>query len=160
MPISEWQICRNGLSSQCSSNKKLHLSLIGVENIVWEVFLISQVRICSRNRYLPSSFKQPTYYFIQSLLPRSDRRLVWDLSIYYRYFNGHCSQEIRDIIPLLLRRIRTTRSSTHSYPFQVSLPNPRTLSHKSFIPRICSLWNVLPSSCLLSWVLQLAIVQI
>ena len=65
-----------------------------------------------------------------------------------RYFNGHCSQEIRDIIPVPLRRVRTTRSSTHSHPFQVSLPNPRTLSHKSsFIPRTCNLWNVLPSSC-------------
>ena len=43
---------------------------------------------------------------------------------------------------------QTTRSSTHSHPFQVSLPNPRTLSHKSsFIPRTCNLWNVLPSSC-------------
>ena len=63
-------------------------------------------------------------------------------------FNGHCSQEIRDIIPFPLRRVRTTRSSTHSHPFQVSLPNPRTLFHKSsFIPRTCNLWNVLPSSC-------------
>ena len=70
-----------------------------------------------------------------------------NLSIFYRYFNGHCSQEIRDIIPVPLRRVRTTRSSTHSHPFQVSLPNPRTLSHKSsFIPRTCNLWNVLPSS--------------
>ena len=76
------------------------------------------------------------------------RRLVGDLSIYYRYFNGHCSQEIRDIIPVPLRRVRTTRSSSHSHPFQVSLLNPRTLSHKSsFIPRTCNLWNVLPSSC-------------
>ena len=84
----------------------------------------------------------------KSLQPLSHHRLVGDLSIYYRYFNGHCSQEIRDIIPVPLRRVRTTRSSTHSHPFQVSLPNPRTLSHKSsFIPRTCSLWNVLPSSC-------------
>ena len=83
-----------------------------------------------------------------SLQPLSHRRLVGDLSIFYRYFNGHCSQEIRDIIPVPLRRVRTTRSSTHSHPFQVSLPNPRTLSHKSsFIPRTCNLWNVLPSSC-------------
>ena len=52
------------------------------------------------------------------------------------------------IITVPLRRVRTTRSSTHSHPFQVSLPNPRTLSHKSsFIPRTCNLWNVLPSSC-------------
>ena len=40
-----------------------------------------------------------------------------------------------------------TFCSTHSHPFQVSLPNPRTLSHKSsFIPRTCNLWNVSPSS--------------
>ena len=84
----------------------------------------------------------------KSLQPLSHRRLVGDLSIYYRYFNGHCSQQIRVIIPVPLRRVRTTRSSTHSHPFQVSLPNPQTLSHKSsFIPRTCNLWNVLPSSC-------------
>ena len=56
---------------------------------------------------------------------------VGDLSIIHRCFHGNCSQEIRDIIPIPLRRVRTTRSSTHSRPFQVSLPNPRTLSHKS-----------------------------
>ena len=84
----------------------------------------------------------------KSLQHLSHRRLVGDLSIIYRYFNGHCSQEIRDIIPVPLRHVRTTRSSIHSHPFQVSLPNPRTLSHKSsFIPRTCNLWNVLPSSC-------------
>ena len=84
----------------------------------------------------------------KSLQPLSHHRLVGDLSIYYRYFNGHCSQEIRDIIPVPLRRARTTRSSTHSHPFQVSLPTSRTLSHQSsFIPRTCNLWSVLPSSC-------------
>ena len=84
----------------------------------------------------------------KSLQPLSHRRLVGDLSIYYRYFNGHCSQEIREIIPVPLRHVRTTRSSTHSHPFQVSLPTSRNLSHKSlFIPRTCNLWNVLLSSC-------------
>ena len=74
--------------------------------------------------------------------------LVGDLSIVYRYFQGHFSQQIRDIIPVPLRRVRTTRSSTHLHPFQVSLPNPRTLSHKSwFIPSTCNLRNVLCSSC-------------
>ena len=92
----------------------------------------------------------------KSLQPLSHRRLVWDISIFYRYFNGHCSREIRDIIPVPLRRVRTIRSSTHSHPFQVSLPNPRTLSHKSsFIPRACNLWNILPSSsCPESYSLQ------
>ena len=84
----------------------------------------------------------------KSLQPLSHRRLVGDLSIFYRYFNGHCSQEIRDIIPVPLRCVRTTRSSTHSHPFQVSLPTSQTLSHKlSLIPRTCNLWNVLPSAC-------------
>ena len=84
----------------------------------------------------------------KSLQPLSHRRLVGDLSIFYRYFNGHCSQEIRDINPVPLRRFRTTRSSTHSHPFQVSRPTSRTLSQKSsFIPRACNLWKVLPSSC-------------
>ena len=58
----------------------------------------------------------------KSLQPLSHHRLVGDLSIFYRYFDGHCSQEIRDIIPAPLRPVRTTRSSTHSHPFQVSLP--------------------------------------
>ena len=56
-------------------------------------------------------------------------------------------RKIRDIIPVPLRRFRDTRSSTHSHPFQVSRPTPRTLSHKSsFISRTCNLWSVLPSS--------------
>ena len=75
----------------------------------------------------------------------SHRRLVADLSIFYRYFHGHCSQEIKNIIPDPMRRVRTTRSSTHSHSFQVTLPNPRTLAHKSsFIPRTSQLWNSLP----------------
>ena len=85
---------------------------------------------------------------IKSLQPLSHRRLVGNLSIFYRHFNGNCSQEFRDIIPVPLRRFRTTRSSTHSNLFQVSLPTSRTPSHKlSFIPRTCNLWKVLPSSC-------------
>ena len=76
----------------------------------------------------------------KSLPPLFHHHLVGDLSIFYRYFHGHCSQEIREIIPVPLRRFRTTRGSTHSHPFQVSLPNPRALSHKSsFIPRTCNL---------------------
>ena len=86
--------------------------------------------------------------FAKSLQPLSHLHLAGDLSIFYGYFHGHGSQKIRDVISVPLRRIRTTRSSTHSHPFQVSLPNPRTLSHKSSnTPRTCNLWNVLSSSC-------------
>ena len=50
----------------------------------------------------------------------SHRRLVADLSIFYRYFHGHCSQAIKNIIPDPVRHVRTTRSSTYSHPFQVT----------------------------------------
>ena len=80
----------------------------------------------------------------KSLQPVSHHRLVGDLSIFYRYFHGHCSQEIREIFPVPLRHVITTRSSNNSHPFQVSLPSPQK---SSFIPITCSLWNVLPSSC-------------
>ena len=85
----------------------------------------------------------------KSLQPLSHRRLDGDPSICYLYFHGHCSQETTEILSVpLRRRVRTTRSSTHSHPFQVSLPNLRTLSRKSsLILRTCNLWNVLPSSC-------------
>ena len=80
-----------------------------------------------------------------SLLSLSHRRLVEDLSIFYRCFHGHCSQEIKNIIPDLVRRVRITRNSTYSHPFQATLPNPRTLSHNSsFIPRTSQMWNSLP----------------
>ena len=46
-----------------------------------------------------------------------------------------------------MRRVRTIRSSTYSHPFQVTLPNPRTLSHNSpFIPRSSQIWNSLQST--------------
>ena len=83
----------------------------------------------------------------KSLQSLSHHRLVAYLSIFYRYFHGHCSMEIKSIIPDPLKHVRPTRSSTQSHPFQVIVSNPRTLSHKSsFIPRTCQLWNTLPST--------------
>ena len=72
---------------------------------------------------------------------------MYRVMIFYRYFHGHCSMEIKSIIPDPLNHVRPTRSSSQSHPFQVILSNPRTLSHKSsFIPRTCKLWNTLPST--------------
>ena len=77
----------------------------------------------------------------------SHHRLVGDLSIFYRYFHGPCSQEIEDIIPVPLWRVRTTRSSTHSHPFQVSLPNPRTLSQNRHSSQEHATYGTSCSSC-------------
>ena len=60
----------------------------------------------------------------KSLQSLSHRRLVADLSIFYRYFHGHCSMEIKNIIPDPLKHVRPTRSSSQSHPFQVILSNP------------------------------------
>ena len=80
-----------------------------------------------------------------SLQSISHLRLVAGLSIFYLYFHGHCSLEIKNIIPDPVRRVRTTRSSIHSHPFQVTLPNPPTLAPKpSFIRRTSQQWNSLP----------------
>ena len=96
-----------------------------------------------------SSLKLPVSSTIQdltnSLQSLSHRCLVVDLSNFYSYFHGHYSQEIKNIIPDPVRRVRTTRSSTYLHPFQVTLPNLRTLAHKSsFIPRTSQLWNSVP----------------
>jgi len=82
-----------------------------------------------------------------SLQSLSHRCLVADLSIFYRYFHGHCSLEIKNIISDPVRCVRATRTSTQSHPFEVTLPHLRTLAHKSsFIPRTSQLWNSLPST--------------
>ena len=79
------------------------------------------------------------------LLNLSHRRLVADLCIFCRHFQENCSLEIKNIIPDLARCVRITRNSTQTHPFQVTLPNPRTLAHKSsFIPRTFQLWSSLP----------------
>ena len=70
----------------------------------------------------------------------------YHLSILYQYFHGHCYLEIKNVIPGPVRRVRTT-SSTQSHPFQVMLPNPRTLAHKSsFILKTSQLWNTIAFS--------------
>ena len=113
--------------------------------------------------------------FLQSL---SHRLLVADLSIFYHYFHGNCSQKIKNIIPDLMRCAQTTRSSTYSHPFQVTLPNRQTLyltSHLSFLellncgthghpilslnPTICHLLNLTSTKLILSpFLLQFPII--
>ena len=52
----------------------------------------------------------------KSLQSLSHRRLVADLSIFYRHFHGHCSMEIKSIIPDPLKHVRPSRSSSQSHP--------------------------------------------
>ena len=82
-----------------------------------------------------------------SLQPLSLRRNVASLSVYYRYYTGHCSSELSECMLPPLRRARNTRQASYSHPFSVQLPNARIdrYSH-SFIYTTGQLWNTLPLS--------------
>ncbi|KAL7641293.1 UNVERIFIED_CONTAM: hypothetical protein RMT77_008431 [Armadillidium vulgare] len=82
-----------------------------------------------------------------SLQSLSARRNVASLSLYYRYYNGHCSSELSRRIPPPLRRVRATRLSTQSHPFSVQLSDPRlNLYAQSYMYSTGKVWNTLPSS--------------
>ena len=74
------------------------------------------------------------------------RRAVGDLSLFYRYFYGLCSNELNSIIPPVIVPSRQTRGASGLHPFAVTLKTSRT-SHfdRTFIPRVSRLWNGLPS---------------
>ena len=101
-----------------------------------------------------------------SLQSLSHSHLVADLSICYWYFHGHYSQEIKNTIPDPLRHVWTTRSPTHSYPFQVLLHNPQTISHNLFQEHLhygapyllCP--SLIPTICLLSYLTFIIFVSI
>ena len=79
-----------------------------------------------------------------SLQSISERRIVAALSLYYRYYNKHCSSELHALIPEPLRRPRATRQAIHSHPFSVELPRSRLNCDKQcFWHRAGSLWNEL-----------------
>ena len=83
----------------------------------------------------------------ESLQSLSARRIVASLSLFYRYYNKHCSSELFGRIPPPLRRARTTRLSTHSHSFSVHLSTPRLNIYKnSFMYTSCKVWNTLPVS--------------
>ena len=82
-----------------------------------------------------------------SLDPLSLRRKVSSLSLYYRYYFGHCSSELLERIPQSLRRPRSTRQAAFSHRYSVELCNPRIDRYGDcFFPSTSRLWNSLPAS--------------
>ena len=80
-----------------------------------------------------------------SLPPLQLRRDVGDLALFYRYFNGRCSDEIAGIIPKLAVPKRCTRQTSQSHCFTVELKTNRTKQFDcSFVPRTARLWNSMP----------------
>ncbi|KAL7631513.1 UNVERIFIED_CONTAM: hypothetical protein RMT77_018187 [Armadillidium vulgare] len=82
-----------------------------------------------------------------SLQSLSARRIVASLSLYYRYYNGHCSSELSRCIPPSLRIARATPLSTQSHPFSVQLSDLRLNRYaQSCIYSTGKVWNTLPLS--------------
>lgn len=82
-----------------------------------------------------------------SLQSLSHRRTVSSLCLFYRYFNRLCSDELAATVPPPYHYGRTTRLSSSSHPFCVSLHRHRCDSvANSFFPRTARIWNKLPST--------------
>ena len=82
-----------------------------------------------------------------TLDPLSLRRKVASLSLFYRYYFGHCSDELVACIPPLMARPRSTRQATFAHNYCVELSNARINRFSDgFFPSTSHLWNSLPSS--------------
>ena len=81
-----------------------------------------------------------------SLDSLSLRRKVAALSLFYRYYHSHCSDELAGCVPGPLLRPRLTRQSTSAHGFSVQLENHRiNRASDCFFPSTSILWNGLPS---------------
>ena len=82
------------------------------------------------------------------LQPLAHRRDVASLSLFYRYFNNRCSDELSSLVPPLKVFGRSTRLASNAHPHTVSIPVSRkSIYSRSFFPRTSKLWNSLPSTC-------------
>jgi len=82
------------------------------------------------------------------LHPLSHRRNVASLSLFYRYFHGHCSADLHGLAPSPKTFDQVTRQSTHAHPYTVEKPfGNKGFYSSSFFPRTSELWNSLPASC-------------
>ena len=82
-----------------------------------------------------------------SLDSLAHRRTTSALSLYYRYYRGVCSVELKSLIPPKAVFIRNTRFSNTQHPFAVKLDKNRTSAcANSFIPLTSRDWNSLPAT--------------
>ena len=84
----------------------------------------------------------------QNLSSLQLRRDVASLSLFYRYYHGHCSQELSTMIPPPLVRRRVTRGTDIAHEHSLVIPTCRLTAYQdSFLPRAVKLWNSLTQSC-------------
>ena len=84
---------------------------------------------------------------ISTLDPLSLRCKVASLFLFYRYYFGHCSDELAACIPPPMVRPRSTRQATFGHNYCVELSNARINRFSDgFFHSTSRLWNSLPSS--------------
>ena len=80
-----------------------------------------------------------------TLDPLSLRRKVTSLSLFYRYYFGHCSDEVAACIPPPMARSCSTRQATFAHNYCVEHSNARISRFSDgFLPSTSHLWNSLP----------------
>jgi hypothetical protein len=82
--------------------------------------------------------------FRENIFQLSHRRDVGSLSLLYKYFHGHCSYELHDLVPSLVHRCSYTRQSHLMHKFTLSFPRSWTSHHLKFFPRMVLCCNSLP----------------
>ena len=83
-----------------------------------------------------------------TLDPLSLRRKVASLSLFYRYYFGHCSEELAACIPPPMARPHSTRKAPFAHNYCVELSYARI--NRFSDPSTSCLWNSLPSSVFLA----------
>ena len=74
------------------------------------------------------------------------RRNVSALSLYYRYYHGRCSDELKSVIPPKACFARSTRFADSQHSFAVKLEKCRTTSFaNTFVSMSSRNWNSLPA---------------
>ena len=90
-------------------------------------------------------------FLTSTLDPLSLRRKVASLSLFYRYYFGHCFDELAACIPPPMARPHATRQASFTHKYCVELFNARISRFSDgFCPSTSRLWNSLPSSVLLT----------
>ncbi|XP_065365413.1 uncharacterized protein LOC135958439 [Calliphora vicina] len=81
-----------------------------------------------------------------SIYSLEHRRNVDCVSLFYRYYNGMCSEEIRELVPDTRSFTRNTRSSARAHPFVFDWSVDSTTHYRenSFFSRTVRMWNKLP----------------
>ncbi|XP_063378628.1 uncharacterized protein LOC134665594 [Cydia fagiglandana] len=113
-------------------------------DLIWSTVLISGLAPHNTSSFLltPSNGGQTSLLGLELL---SLRRDVGSLCMFYRLYNGECSEELFDLVPSSRFYHRTSRQRSKVHPhFLDTWHTKNKRASRSFLPRTCRMWNDLP----------------